>query len=262
MASSELPPEVAERLGPFYVYALVDPRDGEIFYVGKGTGKRLLAHGLEADILSGGRGNQAKLARIREIRASGIEPRLDVIRHSLSESEALLVEAALIDTLRGLTNAVSGHGSAAGRMPLSELVVTYGAEPIPAAAPPAMLVRLGAWREAHEEVEPGYFRRATGFSVGMSSQELLDATRCWWRVSPDSVQRRGIEHAVAVHEGVTRAVMTIRTWISRDDGRRAFAGRMVGSGPVFDAWVGPFGRRVPFAPNSQNPITYWPSHEK
>jgi len=40
-----LPPEVAERLGPFYVYLLVDPRTDRPFYVGKGTGQRLLAHG-------------------------------------------------------------------------------------------------------------------------------------------------------------------------------------------------------------------------
>ena len=43
-----LPPEVAERMGPFYVYALVDPRDDAVFYVGKGTGQRLLSHGREA----------------------------------------------------------------------------------------------------------------------------------------------------------------------------------------------------------------------
>ncbi len=43
-----LPPEVAERIGPFYVYLLVDPRNGEVFYVGKGTGARPLAHGVEA----------------------------------------------------------------------------------------------------------------------------------------------------------------------------------------------------------------------
>ena len=43
MTAPSLPPEVAERLGPYYVYALIDPRDDSIFYIGKGTGLRLLS---------------------------------------------------------------------------------------------------------------------------------------------------------------------------------------------------------------------------
>ena len=45
-----LPPEVAGGLGPFYVYVLVDPRNDEPFYVGKGTGARLLAYGAATDL--------------------------------------------------------------------------------------------------------------------------------------------------------------------------------------------------------------------
>ena len=46
MKPNHLPREVARLLGPYYVYALVDARDNTIFYVGKGTGARPLAHGL------------------------------------------------------------------------------------------------------------------------------------------------------------------------------------------------------------------------
>jgi hypothetical protein len=38
-----IPPEVARKLG-YYVYALVDPRTGLPFYVGKGKGRRILDH--------------------------------------------------------------------------------------------------------------------------------------------------------------------------------------------------------------------------
>ncbi len=110
-ASPRLPSEVGTRLGPFYVYVLVDPRSDEVFYVGKGTGARLLAHGLAADLASE-RGQSRKLDRIREIRAAGTEPRLEIVRHALDEAQALLVEAALIDCLTTLTNEVAGHGVA------------------------------------------------------------------------------------------------------------------------------------------------------
>ena len=72
----------------------VDPRSAEIFYVGKGTSERLLHHGREADFAADGRAGSAKVRRIREIRASGMEARHDVVRQGLSEPEALLVEAA------------------------------------------------------------------------------------------------------------------------------------------------------------------------
>ena len=41
-------PEVESRL-QYYVYALVDPRTDQIFYVGKGVGNRFFQHIAEAD---------------------------------------------------------------------------------------------------------------------------------------------------------------------------------------------------------------------
>lgn len=37
------PPEVVEKLKS-YVYRLIDPRNGETFYVGKGKGNRVFSH--------------------------------------------------------------------------------------------------------------------------------------------------------------------------------------------------------------------------
>lgn len=43
MDINEFPSGVIEHLG-WYVYRLIDPRDGSTFYVGKGKGNRVFAH--------------------------------------------------------------------------------------------------------------------------------------------------------------------------------------------------------------------------
>ena len=121
-----------------------------------------------------------------------------------------------------------------------------------------LLIRLGSWRENTLEIEPGTYRTGAGYREGMSLTELVDATRAWWRIDPGRVAREGIRHAVAVHQGITRAVMVIGDWIAREDGRWGFAADPLTGGPVHDAWVGPSGREIEFPKGSQNPIAYWP----
>ena len=101
-------PGVAERLG-FYVYRLVDPRNGETFYVGKGTKDRVFDHINEAPSLAD---NSEKRKRITSIRSDGMEPLHVIHRHGLeSEDAAMLVESVLMDAYPGLTNATRGQGA-------------------------------------------------------------------------------------------------------------------------------------------------------
>ena len=85
-------PEVAARLG-YYVYAYVDPRTSEIFYVGKGCRGRALAHLDETRECE-------KTLRIAELRQVGLEPQIDILAHGMENEEiALRVEGAAIDVL-------------------------------------------------------------------------------------------------------------------------------------------------------------------
>lgn len=90
----------------FYVYTLTDPRDGAVFYVGKGSGRRIEAH--EAEARKGG--HSRKCDRIRDIWSSGAEVRRDVVSRHDDENEALDAECLLIDSigLDVLTNVLPG----------------------------------------------------------------------------------------------------------------------------------------------------------
>ncbi len=80
---------VIDRIG-YYVYLLTDPRNGQIFYVGKGNGNRVFAHVNEA---IHNPKKTDKLERIRRIKEGGRDVRYDILRHGLTENEALEVEA-------------------------------------------------------------------------------------------------------------------------------------------------------------------------
>lgn len=76
---------------PFYVYALKDPRTKPLkpFYIGKGTGNRMMGHILQND-------ETIKSNLINEIRKAGLEVIHTVIADDLTEEQALKIEAELI----------------------------------------------------------------------------------------------------------------------------------------------------------------------
>jgi hypothetical protein len=121
---------------------------------------------------------------------------------------------------------------------------------------PLLLVRLKEWELVSDSLTG---RTGLGYRNGMSDRELYDSTRCWWRLNPVSLERLGVEYAVAVHRGVTRALFTIDDWIQRPDGRWCFEGVRVQEGDLFGEVVGDQGRKVTFPRGSANPIAYWPT---
>lgn len=102
----------------WYVYLLRDPRNAEVFYVGKGLGNRAFAHEVAArDVVDHPELQSAKAARIASITAEHAQVRVEVLRHHLgSSAQAYEVESAAIDVIDAISpdtllNVVSGHHS-------------------------------------------------------------------------------------------------------------------------------------------------------
>ncbi|MGI9501916.1 MAG: GIY-YIG nuclease family protein [Geminicoccaceae bacterium] len=97
-----------ESLKGFYVYGLVDPRDLEVFYIGKGSGARYASH--LAKVRNGHRDNVDKAIRILDILSDDQEPIAVCFSDGLTEGEAFSLERTTIREigLDNLTNATPG----------------------------------------------------------------------------------------------------------------------------------------------------------
>lgn len=76
----------------FYVYALVDPRDGKPFYYGKGVGQRHTRHVKNWRAGYPYNENKIKLDRIGEIVSAGLEVESRILVSGLTSDEALRIE--------------------------------------------------------------------------------------------------------------------------------------------------------------------------
>ena len=179
------PPGVGEKLKT-YVYRLIDPRNGETFYVGKGQGDRIFAH-IREQVEEDDPSN--KLKRIRDIHLAGFDVAHVIHRHGMEDKTAFEVEAALIDAYPGLTNVAGGFGSDYGAMHVKEIVQRY-------AAPPAE-----------------FQHSAMLITVNRSAAEtsLYEATRYAWKVSLARAERA--EVILAVLQGLIVGAFIPRAWL-------------------------------------------------
>lgn len=232
------PPEVADKIG-YYVYRLIDPRNGETFYIGKGKGNRVFTHArgdIESDSLS------EKMTKIRAIRIAGFDVAHIIHRHGLSEKSALEVEAALIDAYPGITNIMDGHGNSDfGAMHSSEIIKRYCAE------------------------TARFEHKAILISVNRSALEssLYEATRYAWRLNQKKASQA--EVVLATLQGIIVGAFIAEEWLEAKPenfpGREAVEGRygFIGSEapmPLQELYVG---KRTPDEfrkRGASNPIKY------
>jgi uncharacterized protein len=231
------PPGVAEKLKT-YVYRLIDPRNGETFYVGKGRGNRVFAH-IREQVEEDDPNN--KLKRIRDIRLAGFEVAHVIHRHGMDDRTALQVEAALIDAYPGLTNIAGGFGSDFGAMHAKEIIQRYAAQPA-VFQHKAMLISVN--------------RSAAATS-------LYEATRFAWKVS---LRKAGqAEVILATLQGLIVGAFVAEEWLpatsANFQGREEVPGRFGFFGKPAPSRLRAqyVGKRVPDEyrkPGSANPIKY------
>ena len=189
------------RLG-HYVYALVDPTDNSIFYVGKASGTDRGYNHLKAS-----KSEHAKSMRIERIRAMGQSPVVEILRFGLlSAAAAHEVESAVIDSigLENLTNAVRGHGAERGRLSASEAERLLGSRP----------VDVGRLKESFML----FFINQT-FSPTLGEQQLYDSTRQFWfgvaksiRAPREATAGLPVQLALAIVDSVVVRVYSIAAW--------------------------------------------------
>ena len=222
--------------------SLVDPRNREVFYVGKGTGDRILAHAKEAK--ESKEVHTAKLDRIRAIEERGHEVTHYFIRTGIkTDKEAFAVEQGAIDALKlagmELTNLAAGHGSSqSGAMLLSDLIAELAAPPTQAIQEPTVIFKVNRlWVK------------------GMKDDAVADITHGFWKIG---VQPRAkAQIALAVASGIVRGVYRIEpnSWqngnrMSGDKNRWGFEPM---AAPEYQELVGTQVRSV-FPKGSQTPF--------
>ncbi|MDG6882369.1 Uncharacterised protein [Phocoenobacter uteri] len=196
----------------YYIYCLVDPRDDNIFYVGKGTGDRVFQHakGAEKEKFE----PSDKLELIKEIQQAGFEPKYYILRHNIQdEVQALEYEALAIDLLsivkpsqKPLTNRQGGtHSDQRGLMSLSELYKQYDPQELKTDLPIILITINRGYDDLKKAMRNGEIAESE------REQEIYQRTRKYWVVGKN---RNNAIYAVAVYRGWTIAAYKISKWLA------------------------------------------------
>lgn len=173
-----------------YVYRLIDPRNGETFYVGRGKDNRVFEH-IKCALNDQNQDElDLKYQKIREINKIGLSVIHVIHRHGLDKDMAEIVEASLIDAYPGTTNITGGYGSNEfGPMNSFEIINRYKAE----------------------EVEFKHKVLMITINSSILNKSIYDATRFAWRLDVNRAKRA--EYILALEKGIVVGVFVAKKWL-------------------------------------------------
>lgn len=236
----EFSQNTTEKIG-YYVYCLIDPRDGNIFYIGKGESSRVFNH---VSCALNTEDDSIKLNIIREISNAGYNVGHYVIRHGLSEREAFIVESCLIDLLTfkdfqsvsKIANLIAGHESwDKGIKTVEEIELLYSAIPI-------------SLNEIKHKVIVININKT--YEIGVSPYE---ATRKYWVINIKRVVNA--DFVFSEYKGIIRNIYKPKEWFIKDDSKRCFfEGSEVADKMITDLYLNK--QIIDKKKGQQNPIFY------
>lgn len=197
----------------YYVYALKDPRDNSIFYIGKGIHQRVNQHEIEASKLN----VTDKQKRINEIKDLGLEPIKTIIAQNCSEQEAFDIEDMMITfwnkEVNKLDNIQSGHKSKF-TMTSEELVdVTNKFKNLVFDLPDKVI----------------FIKCKDSFDYNDDYKTKYEKIRGWWNISKLKAKR--IDYIFIIFNGIVKYVYKPKSfeWRKRKNGRNEckFDGELV-----------------------------------
>lgn len=192
--------EVCEKIG-YYVYRLVDPRNGQTFYVGKGKGNRVFAHtnyalksipmgehlqDTDSDI-------SLKVKIICDIHNAGFEVIHIIHRWGLeTNTQALLIEAAVMDCYAGLSNIQGGYETDCSVVRVEQLQKRFSIKP---------------FKEPHNIK---YMIIKIKQSIIDERGSVYEAVRRAWKVSSKKINK--YSYVLAVKKGIVEEVYCPTKW--------------------------------------------------
>ena len=183
----------------YYVYALIDPRSNDVFYIGKGIGNRVFSH--EAESGKSSESEKEKIRRIQDIESNGFSVKRIMVNWGLSEQEAFAAEASLINLFNivsdnRLTNIVAGH-HVHESLTVENFELMHGAESLKI-----------------EEIKHNILviKINKQYRKDMSDYEIYDAVRGMWRVSLNSIKSKKIRYVFAVYNSLIVGVYKPDEW--------------------------------------------------
>lgn len=159
-----------------------------------------------------------KLNLIRDIIASGAKVEHYILRHKLSEKEALQIESVLIDFLtypkfnmeQVLTNIVSGHHQwDEGIKTVEEISIIYDCEKIKVKSHEHLLL-VSLNRSFDDAKAHGVYQRIN----------IYEKTRKYWAVAKSRAAK--IDYVLGVYHGVVRSVLKVDNyeWTLYDEDKK------------------------------------------
>ena len=176
----------------FYVYGLKYPDDNQnYFYIGKGKGNRVFSH-ISQKLPKGL--SDPKFNIINSLKKYG-GPKVDIIRHGLSEHEALLLEATLIDTfgVDQISNKVKGIDSNKfGIMDINLVDEIYKG------------------KEFKEDISAVCFEINKAWHKNIDEEMLYNKIRGNWYLNIRRAEKA--TYGIGVYEGVIKGIYKICNW--------------------------------------------------